>query len=57
MRREGKEYFKSESDVTFDDYVGLCKLSLKSQAIDWDGDYERVVNPLKRLKLLELRLK
>jgi hypothetical protein len=57
MRREGQEYFKSESDVTFDDYVGLCKLSLKSQAIDWDGDYERVVNPLKRLKLLELRLK
>lgn len=57
MRREGQEYFASESEMTFDDYVGLCKLSLKGGPIDWDGEYERVVNPLKRLKLLELKLK
>lgn len=57
MRREGQEYFTGEPEVSFDDYVGLCKLSLKGTTIDWDGDYERVVNPLKRLKLLELKLK
>ncbi|MDM4018181.1 hypothetical protein [Roseiconus lacunae] len=57
MRKEGQEYFVSESDVSFDDYVGLCRLSLKGTAIDWDSEYERVVNPLKRLKLLELKLK
>lgn len=57
MRREGQEYFTGEPEVSFDDYVGLCKLALNKTTIDWDGDYERVVNPLKRLKLLELRLK
>lgn len=57
MRREGQKYFKGEPEVSFDDYVGLCRLALKGDPIDWDGEYERVVNPLKRLKLLELRLK
>jgi hypothetical protein len=57
MRREGQAYFADSTETSFDDYVGLCKLSLKGVAIDWDGDYERHVNPLKRLKLLELRLK
>ena len=57
MRSEGQKYFAESQETSFDDYVGLCKLSLDGKAIDWDGEYERHVNPLKRLKLLELRLK
>lgn len=56
MRSEGQSYFAESTETTFDDYVGLCRLSLKGETIDWDGDYERHVNPLKRLKLLELKL-
>ena len=57
MRKEGHAYFAESSDTKFDDYVGLCVLSLKGTSIDWDGEFERHVNPLKRLKLLELKLK
>jgi hypothetical protein len=57
MRKEGQSYFAESSEIKFDDYVGLCDLSLKGASIDWDGEFERLVNPLKHLKLLELKLK
>jgi len=56
MRSEGQTYFANSGETTFDDYIGLCRLSLKGETIDWDGEYERHVTPLKRLKLLELKL-
>jgi hypothetical protein len=58
MQRDGEKYFGSESQTTFGVYVGLCRMELDKQLIDWDSfEYERHVNFLKRKKLLELKMK
>jgi len=57
MQSEGELFFADVQGTNFQDYQGLCKQALAGKAIDWDGEYERHVNPLKRLKLLELKLK
>ena len=58
MREEGEAYFVNTAGTSFDNYIGLCQQVLDNKKIDWDSsEYEKHINNLKLLKLLELKLK